>query len=475
MLPAGRGGGGLALPPSKKENKVPGGLKPAASRKNSAGSKSAADRDGRGSAGSAEGSSGSQQIALKNRYAPLSQQTVPGASAAVLSQKKKRTGDDASLSPPSSVEPRRRKQEIKVHAAGASSDEEEEIEVDAPESTAVPDTRDISNDHVYDSTPHRTTPISDSANSIKSTDDVFQPPIVGSLNFDVTKALDSCVSQLKAKISDFPAEHIESAGKCVDLFGTFLGQFGPVVNGALEVAVNSQVAPIAAKVGEQGRELKKVKATCAELKSDIAACTNSVSFNSKLVTITSLNNELEAQQSRANTLKVYGCPMDPSETNATGGGDATYKVFSNILGKIGVQMDSNFISDCYRTRSRSGEDSKPPPIVITFLRSRDRQVVLRNKSKLNQLGGYWKNIRIEDSLTTARSIVLRKLIGQENIDYVCSRNGRIVVRMKTAEGERQNIVNVGRLDDVQKIGLGQEIVSSILEEALGMKDDTGSD
>ena len=121
---------------------------------------------------------------------------------------------------------------------------------------------------------------------------------INCLNFDIEKALDNCVTRLKDKIADVSPEHIESAGKCVDLFGTFLGQVGPVVNHALEVAVNAQVAPIVKKVAAQDTAIHTLKKACSDMQVKIVDCAEEVAYSAKLGSMTALQSEVDAQRTR---------------------------------------------------------------------------------------------------------------------------------------------------------------------------------
>ena len=86
-----------------------------------------------------------------------------------------------------------------------------------------------------------------------------------------------------------------------------------------------------------------------------------------------------------------------------------------------------------------------------------------------------KKVRIEDRLTNARFSVFLKLIKEPKVEYVSTRGGHLVVRLKSVDangapidnGPRREPVVLRRLDQVSSLGIySEEETQEILEEAF---------
>lgn len=91
-----------------------------------------------------------------------------------------------------------------------------------------------------------------------------------------------------------------------------------------------------------------------------------------------------------------------------------------LANKIGVSLDVNDISECYRVPTRKGVK----PIIVKFVRRSSKYELMKNKKKLKGTGDH--GVYIQDDLTAFRSKLLRTVKNDAKVKSCWSVDGRIV-------------------------------------------------
>lgn len=147
-------------------------------------------------------------------------------------------------------------------------------------------------------------------------------------------------------------------------------------------------------------------------------------------------------------IEVHGLPYKKNED------------LCNIITKIGKTFDFNIekedIDDAYRIERVNNKDDKIKPVVVSFVRKRDKEKFLnmRRKRSLfsNEIGldEIRTQIFINEYLSRRKKQLLwktRKFKLEKNYKFVWTKNGRILLR-KT---ENSQIIQVHSQEDLEKL------------------------
>ena len=147
----------------------------------------------------------------------------------------------------------------------------------------------------------------------------------------------------------------------------------------------------------------------------------------------------------------------------------TTGVVVDLFGRMGCKLSAQAISEAFRTEA--SDNTKHRPILVRLVRKEDRKWIFMNKKNLKSQPSPLNKVHVEDSLTKERSFVFRKLMNDERVKFVSTRNGRVLVNLEGAlEGEpgsRGKPLVIDRLRDLYQLGLhSRDEATAILSEAF---------
>ena len=179
-----------------------------------------------------------------------------------------------------------------------------------------------------------------------------------SLEVDALDIKETLLQRVNDAMSDFKSD----AAKMPDLKGMdkFMSTLLPPLVTALATSVAVAVGEVLAKA------VRQIDTHQSERKCDTRVLAN-------LRVLTYENDRLH-QYSRRENVRIFGVPVDPSETAET-----TEKKTLAVLLDTGVDIDKEDISACHRLGKTSNGTR---PIIVRFVSRRKRAEVLRKKKTL---------------------------------------------------------------------------------------------
>lgn len=180
-------------------------------------------------------------------------------------------------------------------------------------------------------------------------------------------------------------------------------------------------------------------------------CNNLKSENIKLKEeIRDLKEDVESIQNIANEKKIeiHGLPYKNNED------------LGEIVTKIGKTFDFKIekedIDDAYRLQTANNKDSKPKPVVVSFIRRRDKEkfLYMRKKRSLfsNEIGleGNRVQIFLNEYLSKRKKELFwksRKVKAEKNYKFLWTKSGKILLR-KT---ENSPVIQVNSEEDLENL------------------------
>ena len=187
--------------------------------------------------------------------------------------------------------------------------------------------------------------------------------------------------------------------------------------------------------------------------------------------------EWQDQGSRAGALKIFGVPHTPGEN--------LRELVKEIGNKINVPIDNNKLTKCHRVKAHNGT-----AILCQFSDEDTPRKLMKEKKELAK-SDTMRNVKIFESLTGARSAVMRKLNANPAVSKIWTIGGKLkvclrkaalnvvdeqrVVRcMEASENEGEIIMTVGHFDHLWKlvtVGFDDSYISELLDCAKRGKDE----
>ena len=180
--------------------------------------------------------------------------------------------------------------------------------------------------------------------------------------------------------------------------------------------------------------------------------------------------EWQDQASRAGYVKIFGKPHTP--------GEDLKKIVLAILNKIDIELDESGISRCQRVKAHNGATA----ILVRFVDEDVRSKVMKNKKKLANIDTMI-SVKIFESLTGARSAVMRKLNGNPAVAKIWTVGGKLKVALRTAaieiqdeqrfercteryESDTECLMSIGHFDELAKlcsVGFDDQYISDLMD------------
>ena len=122
--------------------------------------------------------------------------------------------------------------------------------------------------------------------------------------------------------------------------------------------------------------------------------------------------------------------------------DNTTGAILQVVGSLGVQLDTGCIDRCRRMGHTSSESAgtprNPRPVIVKFTTYEPRRAVFTAKRKLNG-----SKFVITENLTRRRMDLLRKVRASANVEASWTSDGRIVCLLST--GRKVTVTNESHL------------------------------
>ena len=151
------------------------------------------------------------------------------------------------------------------------------------------------------------------------------------------------------------------------------------------------------------------------------------------------------QYSRRDNIRVYGIDETADECTNT--------IIVKLANDMGVEIPEQELSVSHRLGRKTG---KPRPIIAKFVRRDTKTKMMRSKKELRGMSGY-RNVFLNDELTTLRSKLVYELKRDETIKSVWTIDGRIMCVQE--EGGKDVKIMIESPDDLFKVGWSEEIES----------------
>ena len=232
--------------------------------------------------------------------------------------------------------------------------------------------------------------------------------------------------------------------------------------------VDSKTAEHVAKIFELQTEVSSLKDKNNDLETKVGGLETKV--DNLESTVVDLRDQLDAlgQYNRRDNLKIIGVPYDKD-------GDLG-QIVKDVMKQNDVEIKDEDISVKHRLHTNNSDDSKPPAIIVRYVR-RDTKTVCFNarKNSLQKSDDDVKypNAKIFEDVTPLRSRILYQLRNRKhpnNVNvwkFVWSHEGRIYCRTeeesKRGSGRNQpkpHIVN--RPADLEKLGFSKKEIADIV-------------
>ena len=183
--------------------------------------------------------------------------------------------------------------------------------------------------------------------------------------------------------------------------------------------VSAVATSVTVAVGEiLDKALIKIDASLRAEKSDPKLLAN--------LRVLSYENDKLQQYSRRENVRIFGLPIDATETP-----ELTEKKAIDLLNKTGVTVTEKDISACHRL-GKSSNGTRP--VIVRFVSRRKRTEVMRKKKVLRDKTD---KVFLNDDLTPLRAKLLKVVKELPNTDKVWTIEGKIMCTKRAAPGTKR--------------------------------------
>lgn len=187
------------------------------------------------------------------------------------------------------------------------------------------------------------------------------------------------------------------------------GKMGNIMMKAVEAAVNAAIPAI----------IQAVKEVCLTAVKE--------EMNPHLLRLQYKADELE-QNARRENLRISGIPESEGETRETE--DQLANKVCEVAAKCGVNLEAREISSCHRLGKKA--EGRVRQTVVRFVTRRQRDALYNGRYTLKKEEGY-KDVYINEDLTTMRYSVLMAAKESPSVKKVTTKFGNIVCKMTNDE------------------------------------------
>ena len=229
-----------------------------------------------------------------------------------------------------------------------------------------------------------------------------------------------------------------------DIITQVIAAIQPMVIKSVTTAVTAAVATAFKQMREEFQAVETMKGEVKRVNENMAR------LAAKLHT---QHFELDRQEqySRKDSVRIYGIP-DPEDER-----ENTNDIVVKLAKDIGVNITTADLSVSHRL-GRRGRGGKPRTIIAKFVRRQCKTDVMRNKKRLRDCQNY-KNVYINDDLTTLRNKLVMELKKDDNIKQVWTIEGRIFCIQMDQGREVKRVLDSP--EDLFKVGWSEQRVAEM--------------
>ena len=262
--------------------------------------------------------------------------------------------------------------------------------------------------------------------------------VEAAINSDTGKRREETRAQKKARQAKGTPRAATPEGAITgDLVATMIAALQPVLVKSVTAAVTAAVAVASKQIMIDLRhDLEEVQHMREEVQS-LRARVQTQSF------------ELDRlqQYSRRDNIRVYGIEEKPDECTNT--------IIVKLAHDMGVEIEEQELSVSHRLGRKTG---KPRPIIAKFVRRDTKSKMMRAKKELRGVSGY-RQVFLNDDLTTLRSRLVYELKRDESIKSVWTIDGRIMCVREEGGKDVKSVIDSP--DDLFKVGWSEEKVAGL--------------
>ena len=254
-----------------------------------------------------------------------------------------------------------------------------------------------------------------------------------SLHESVEMAVREAFSKFKPTLTPKHGQSMDIATPSL-VVGENLENVSSIIISVMSVMHPMLMEAVAATITATTETIKSVKRDLEEIRTGKEEI---LILQQSMETQKSETEKLE-QYSRKENVKVFGLSESDEE-------DLEDKIV-NLASDIGVPLERRDISVCHRLR---GNGKSPRPVIVKFVRRKTKSDIMKAKKTLKSKEQY-KNVYINDDLTSLRNKIVKGMRDDDNIKKVWTIDGRIFCVMNK-EGVDTKI-SLDSISDTDKLG-----------------------